>query len=61
MRSLLNSKRSLCFSFENDQERVNRAFLVLINLKEEIKHDLVKEKGYTINTKTLQNQQRKKH
>ena len=60
MRSLLNSKRSLCYSYENDQERVNRAFLVLINLKEEIKHDLVKEK-YTINTKTLQKQQRKKH
>ena len=45
-RSLLNDvKRFLSFLIENDQEKLNRVFSVLQNLKEEIESDLPKEKG----------------
>ena len=45
MKNLLNDIISLCFPFENYQEKVYRVFLVLTNLKKEIEHDLLKEKG----------------
>ena len=37
-RSLLNDVKSLSFLIENDQEKLNRVFSELKNLKEEIVH-----------------------
>ena len=42
-RSLLNDVKSLSFFIENDQEKRNRVFSVLQNLKEEIEYDLIVE------------------
>ena len=52
--SLLNDvKRFLSFLIENDQEKLNRVFSVLKNLKEEIKCDLPKENGIPLMPKRL--------
>ena len=52
-RSLLNDVKSLSFLIENDQEKLNRVFSVLKNLKEEIKCDLPKENGIPLMPKRL--------
>ena len=54
-RSLLNDVKSLNFLIENDQEKLNRVFSVLQNLKEEIECDLPKEKGIPLMPKRLPN------
>ena len=52
-RSLLNDVKSLSFLIENDQEKLNRVFSVLQNLKEEIECDLPKKKGIPLMPKRL--------
>ena len=52
-RSLLNDVKSLSFLIENDQEKHNRVFSVLQNLKEEIEYNLPKEKGFPLMPKRL--------
>ena len=52
-KSLLNDVKSLSFLIENDQEKLNRVFSVLKNLKEEIECDLPKEKGIPLMPKRL--------
>ena len=54
-RSLLNDVKSLSFLIENDQEKLNRVFSVLQNLKEEIECDVPKEKGIPVMPKRLPN------
>ena len=54
-RSLLNDVKSLSFLNENDQEKLNRVFSVLQNLKEEIECDLPKEKSIPLMPKKLPN------
>ena len=53
--SLLNDVKSLTFLIQNDQEKLNRVFSVLQNLKEEIECDLPKEKGISLIPKRLSN------
>ena len=57
-RSLLNDVKSFLiksFLIKNDQEKLNRVFSVLQNLKEEIECDLPKEKGIPLMPKRLPN------
>ena len=53
--SLLNDVKSLSFLIENDQEKLNRVFSVLQNIKEEIECDLPKEKSIPLMSKRLPN------